>query len=105
MYDLVNVEYLSIPQVCRRVPSASGKPINISTVHRWIHGGINAADGTRAKLSAIRLGGRWLVSNEALDVFIGALTGVHSEAAPIRTPAARSRAAEAAQKKLTAIGV
>lgn len=104
MYDLAGEEHISIPQFCRLVPSASGKPINISTAHRWIHDGINAADGTRAKLGAIRIGGRYIVSRSAVNKFIAALTG-ETTAEPIRTPAARNRAAEAAKKKLEAIGI
>ena len=97
---------LSLHDACRLLPSSrAGKKLNLCTIWRWITGGVRAIDGTRVRLEAVRVGGRWLTSREAIERFSASLTGTPTEAAPIRTPAARQRAAEAAQKKLTAIGV
>ncbi len=98
---------LSLHDACRLLPSSrAGKKLNLCTICRWITGGVRAIDGTRVRLEAVRLGGRWLTSHEAIERFSAALTGDTGNApAPIRTPAARSRAAEVARKKLEAIGI
>lgn len=105
--SILTENVISLHDGCKLVPSSrSGKKLNIATMWRWINDGVLALDGSRVKLQAIRLGGRWLTSHEAIERFSAALTGDTGNApAPIRTPAARSRAAEVARKKLEAIGI
>jgi hypothetical protein len=58
-------------------------------------------------LEAVRLGGRWVTSREALQRFAERLTpdlGNRPAPAP-RTPTARRRAAEQAAKQLEALGI
>ena len=98
---------LSLHDACRLLPSSrAGKKLNLCTIWRWINDGVLALDGSRVRLEAVRVGGRWVTSVESISRFSAALTGDTGNApAPIRTPAARSRAAEVARKKLEAIGI
>jgi len=88
-------------------PSRSGKRTHISTLMRWILTGSKSPSGKVVRLEAIRLGGRWLTSREALLRFSERLTPQFDgePAPPPRSPAARTRASERAAKQLDAIGI
>jgi excisionase family DNA binding protein len=43
------------------------------TVRRWIEDGVNALDGSRLRLTAKRVGGRWRVARANLGAFLAAL--------------------------------
>jgi hypothetical protein len=78
-------------------PSRKGKPLNCSTVFRWIVKGVRGI-----RLEAARLGGQWFTSREALQRFAERLT---AQALPtavdeVRTPAEMSRAADQASLRL-----
>lgn len=45
-----------------------------STIFRWLSRGVRAASGDRVRLEAVRLGGRWVTSSEALARFVRRLT-------------------------------
>jgi hypothetical protein len=88
-------------------PSRNGKRTHLSTILRWILRGAKAPDGSRVRLEAVRLGGRWLTSREALQRFAERLTpslGGEALTAP-RSPASRRRASEAAGAELERRGV
>jgi hypothetical protein len=87
-------------------PTPRGKKTHVSTILRWILSGAKAPDGTRVRLEALRLGGRWVTSREALQRFAEALTPRPAgEPAPApRSPTARRRDSERAAKKLDVIG-
>ncbi len=73
------VPYLSLTQVARRLPpSRAGKPVHVNTVTRWILVGARLRDGCRLRLTAVRLPGRWVVTPEALEEFLAALTADRS---------------------------
>jgi Protein of unknown function (DUF1580) len=74
---------------------------------RWIMRGVPGPDGVRIRLEAIRVGGKWLTSREALERFAAATTPrFNAEPAPApRTPTARQRASERAAKRLEQIGI
>ncbi len=91
--------------VCRLPRGRDGNPICFSTVFRWAMRGIIAPSGERVRLEAIRLGGRWITSHEALQRFVERLTPDLGDADSVRTPAARKRAGEVVSKKLEKMGI
>jgi hypothetical protein len=99
------LEFLA--QVARSLPSQrNGRPVHPGTLVRWILVGVCGPDGSRVKLAACRVGGRWATSRAALDRFSAALTP-HTEAMPlaVRTPSQRQRASERAAAELEKLGI
>jgi hypothetical protein len=108
MVDVFSENLLSLAQVAKLLPPGrQGRPVNFSTIYRWIFTGIKSPTGERVKLGSIRLGGRYLVSRESLQRFIDALSARPGADAtePIRTPSARKKASEVAKKKLEKLGI
>lgn len=95
---------MSLSAVARRLPGRNGTHANPSTVARWVHRGVTAADGTRVKLAAVRVGSTLYVTERALAEFLAALNGPAAGEVPLRSPAARRKAAEDAVRKLDAMG-
>jgi excisionase family DNA binding protein len=62
------VRYLSPPEVARLVPGGTSD----EAVYRWIRRGVKH-HGRRVKLAAVRVGGRWKVSREALKAFLSTI--------------------------------
>jgi hypothetical protein len=93
---------LSLPQAARRFPSyRQAKPTSPATVWRWITSGVELADGTRVRLEAVRLSGRWLTSEDAISRFVRSQTpGLDDPPAAPRPPAERRRRSEAAEREL-----
>jgi hypothetical protein len=106
---LRQVRLHSLSEAVKRFPSfRCNRPVHTATLTRWILSGVRARDGGRIKLEAKRLPGRWVVTDEAIDQFIERLTNDRAGAAaevPVRTPAARSKAAVAASRELDRIGI
>jgi hypothetical protein len=109
--DLSNEDTFSLALAAQTIrPGRNGKRTHISTLIRWITRGARAADGSRVRLEAVRLGGRWLTSREALQRFAERLTPRlddqhHAPPSGARTPSARQRASERAARKLKEMGV
>jgi len=80
--------------------------VNPSTTFRWVKKGSRTPDGRLVKLEACRVGSRWLTSRGAIARFVAALTDAANPLPlpPIRTPAARTKAAEQAEAKLREMG-
>ena len=108
MLDLTTETPLPLADACRLVPPArGGRRTHLSTLLRWILRGAKAPAGDVVRLEAVRLGGRWMTSREALQRFAERLTprlGA-DPAPPARTPAARSRSSERAAAKLQELGI
>jgi hypothetical protein len=88
-------------------PGRSGQRTHPSTLLRWIVRGAKAPSGDRVRLEAVRLGGKWVTSREAIQRFAEQLTPrFDSERlrAP-RTPAQRRRADERADRELKENGL
>jgi hypothetical protein len=99
---------LTLYEAARRLPpSRRGRPVSFSCVLRWIRDGIPGPDGRRVKLEGVRVGARWLTSEEALARWAERLTPrLDAEPAPLpRTPTQRRRASEKAAKQLERIGI
>jgi hypothetical protein len=106
MIDLANETLVSLAQAAAMLPPGRrGSKVHLGTIMRWILDGVKRPTG-RVQLEAIRVGGRWLTSKEALQQFAERLTADCSQ--PVqwpRTPAARLRASELAAKRLEEAGI
>jgi hypothetical protein len=72
--------------------------VHVGTLHRWRHPGVRSV-----RLAAIRVGGRWRTTWEALDRFVSALNAGHPEGpAPV---APSDRRAGAIERELKAEGL
>jgi hypothetical protein len=109
MLDLTSETPIPLKDACRLVPPArSGKRTHLSTLLRWIQHGARGPSGERVRLEAVRLGGRWLTSREALQRFAAALTPPTDTVPPApasRTPSARAKAADRAGQALEQAGI
>jgi hypothetical protein len=98
----------SLSQAARLFPAyRQSRPVNPSTVYRWITEGVHLADGSRLRLEAVRLGGRWLTSVQAIERFITGQTPQFPDAAPkprTRTAKQQAKAAERAGRELAEMG-
>jgi hypothetical protein len=109
MIDLIQENPISLQEATRSLPPAGrrGGPMHISCLLRWITQGAKAPDGSRVRLEAIRMGGRWITSRQALQRFAEALTPrlVPETAPPSRTERQRERDIRAAEQRLQAAGI
>jgi hypothetical protein len=65
MIDIVNDRLIVLAEVPKILPRKSGgKRLNLSTVYRWVQRGVNGK-----RLEAVRLGGVYYTSSEALQRF------------------------------------
>jgi hypothetical protein len=89
-------------------PARNGKRTHLSTLLRWITAGARSPSGERVRLEAVRLGGRWMTSREALQRFAERLTprlDTAASTATPQTPGQRQHAAERAERELNKIGI
>jgi hypothetical protein len=109
MVELATEKTFPLSQASKFLPSARlGRPVSLSCLLRWVFDGIKMPDGGRVRLEALRLGGKWVTSLEALQRFAEAQTpqiaGNRKDVVP-RPPATRRRASERAEKALTKAGI
>jgi hypothetical protein len=69
--ELRSLDYARKNLIPRR---PNGKPVNPSTVWRWIRKGLEGLDGERVTLAVTYAGSRPCVTAEAIDVFFNAVT-------------------------------
>jgi hypothetical protein len=86
-------------------PYRKNRPVNTSTVFRWITEGVKLPDGTHLKLEAARVGGRYRTSAQAIERFIRRQNEPPPEQPRPRTAKQRTMAAERADKELARIGI
>lgn len=100
--------YRNLSQVARRFPpNRNDRPVHVATITRWITSGVLLSDGSRLKLDAKRLPGRWVVTDDAVTKFIDRLTTDRTgqpTPPPVSTSVARRRASERADRELDKIG-
>ena len=71
---IANETLLSLPDAAKRLPSfRRGRPVTTKCVLSWVVEGIRTPQGM-IRLEAIRMGGRWLTSVQALERFAVAQT-------------------------------
>jgi hypothetical protein len=109
MFDTTVESPIPLNAAARLIPPArNGNRTHLSTLLRWITRGAKAPSGQRVLLEAVRLGGRWMTSREALQRFAERLTphldAAASTATP-RTPGQRHHAAERAARELNKFGI
>jgi hypothetical protein len=83
------------------------RPVSLACLLRWLMEGVQLADGSRVKLEAVRLAGKWISSAGALRRFIEAQTprlDNDTQVSP-RTSAARKRANDQAERTLEKAGI
>lgn len=102
---MIDTTAMSLSAVARRLPGRNGAHVNPSTVSRWVQRGATAADGTRVKLAAVRVGGTLYVTEGALAAFIAALNGDPAVEVQPRSPHARRSATDEAVRTLAVMGV
>src|ERR1700719_63908 len=72
---ILSEKVLGLAQAGNRFPAHRGKGrISPVTIWRWVSQGVRTPDGRHVHLEAVRLGGRWLTSEEALIRFAAAQT-------------------------------
>jgi len=101
---------LSLSAAGRLFPAHRGNgTVDPSTVFRWRQKGAKTTDGRLVKLEAVRVGGRWLTSREAVARFVQALTNAADPTSSSTPPTPRSvgqqqRAAQRAGERLKKMG-
>jgi hypothetical protein len=107
MIDFETEPPINLATAARQIPPArNGKKTHVGTILRWIMSGAKRPDGEKVRLEAIRVGGRWFTSHEALKRFAEALTPSFGDTTPTpATPGKRRRAAERAAKELEKVGI
>jgi hypothetical protein len=106
--EVISGSGLSLSQAARRFPPyRESRPVAPSTIFRWIVSGVIVRDGRRVRLEAVRLGGRWLTSVQAIERFVAAQTpALDSDPAPaprMPTPVQRVTSAERAGQLLKTV--
>lgn len=106
--DIRAENIISLTEACQSLPTGRrGRPVHLSCILRWITKGSLAPDGRRVRLEAVRIGGRWITSREALARFAEALTP-RFEDQPVPTPRSaskREQANERAAIELESMGI
>ena len=75
-------------------PYRFGQPTHVSRVIRAITKGSRGPNGDIVRLEAVRLGGQWVTSIEAIQRYAERLTPTGQPVPEVSTPTSRSRAAE-----------
>src|ERR1700687_4820522 len=98
MVDLSVEDIISIDQAARLIPGRGGRPMNFSTIWRWIMKGTRGPHGAVVRLRAPRAGPKWMTSTQAIHEFLGRLTPcLDGDPVPrSRTPTRRQQASERA---------
>ncbi|MFO0796340.1 MAG: hypothetical protein U0804_02620 [Gemmataceae bacterium] len=97
---------LSLSAAAREFPAHRGMgTLNPSSLFRWGTKGTRGSDGRLVKLAMIRIGSRWATTRGALARYAAELTASAAPPADApRSPAARTRASEAAAAELKNLG-
>jgi hypothetical protein len=107
MIDLRTETKLSLAQAARLVPpTRQDKQVHVSTILRWILRGVRDV-----RLEAVRVGGRWVTTHEALERFSAALTARYvappagAAASAAQSPERRQHQQKRVEQLLAAMGV
>lgn len=107
--DIKSETLLTLSQAARILPSSRlGRPVTLSCVLRWVLRGLKVPGGNVVRLEAIRLGGKWITSQEALQRFADRQTpclDAAGEVSQVRSAGQRSRANARAAAELAKIGI
>jgi hypothetical protein len=85
------------------------KPVTLSCLLRWVMYGVRLPDGSRLKLEAARIAGKWVTTPAAIKRFVAlqtpSLETAPTPTTPKPTTAKRTRRAERAGRDLEKLGV
>ena len=81
-------------------PRRQQRPVTIGCLVRWIRQGVRVPGGTWVRLEAVRLAGKWITSQPAIERFLAAQTPALADrpAAPQSSSGSRQAAVRAGQK-------
>lgn len=108
MNEIMNGQGQPLARLARIIPPyRQGKSTTLSCLLRWTLHGVLSPDGSRVRLEAVRMAGRWISTPSAIGRFIQAQTPPTDPAPqPVpRSPAKRLRASERAAIELEKLGV
>src|SRR5262245_31980742 len=96
---------LTIGQIAAKLPGGRGnaRP-SPSTITRWILTGVRGLSGSAIKLKATRAGYRWLLRESDVEAFFNALGTMPEPQPEVRSPTARTKAADVAGMRLAGLG-
>lgn len=105
--DVFNETVVSFREATKRLPKTSrNKNIHISTLHRWVHRGLQSRDGKVIRLEFVKMGGKICTSLEALQRFFDRLAGdVEVETPAPITRRQRLKQIEQAERELDRAGI
>ena len=63
---------IGLKELARRLSTREGRSVNPSTLWRWRTKGVRLPDGSVVRLECIRVGGKWGVTEEAIEDFLEA---------------------------------
>jgi hypothetical protein len=107
--QILDEQKISLAQ-STRVLGTEDKPVHLSTALRAILKGIRTPSGDRIHLEALRVGGRWITSREAVERFASRLTAAalrepqQASAPPIHTSRQREKELDRVDRRLDAAG-
>jgi hypothetical protein len=97
----VKEKVLSLAEATKYIPpSRNGRKTHLSTILRWVLRGVNGV-----RLEAVRLGGRWVTSKEALQRFAERSTPTLADSQLPRSPKQRDVAVRRAERRLEKAGI
>jgi hypothetical protein len=106
--EIIAGDSLTFAQAAACVPAFRGEGTStVSRISRWAKTGAKTVGGCVVKLEVARFGSGVLTSKAALERFIAALNSTDTPAATTPkklTPSEQRKAADAANKRLTAAG-
>lgn len=107
--DLLRESLIDMAAAGRLIPRPGGGHVSRWAVARWVSKGVKARGGV-VRLEAVRAGGRWMTSVQAVARFLDAQTEAAAGPAPApppktRTPAQARRAHLKADAELQALGL
>lgn len=108
MIDLTTETAIPLTQAAKLIPPGrSGRKTHLSTLLRWVEAGAAGPGGSRVRLEALRLGGRWVTSREAIQRFAEALTPALTAPSPSPSRTLKQRETDnvRAARELEAAGI
>jgi hypothetical protein len=101
MIDLMKENIMSLAEATKHVPpSRGGRKTHLSTILRWVVKGVKGV-----RLEAVRLGGRWVTSEQALQRFAERSTPNLADPHLPRSPKQRDTAFRRAERRLEKAGI
>lgn len=81
---LLTENLVSLVEAARSFPTSNGRGIHVGTLGRWRSIGVRGV-----RLEAVRVGGRWMTSWQALDRFVTCLNATRQASPPSETSSRR----------------